>query len=227
MHGDHTRKSGPLWVVFVAHLVIVGGAVWLLLGGGLEALNRVLPFPVATGSWTRRLLLASLSVVYLFRFAVTSFWLLPRRMEWSEVAAIAPWLAFIHAALAVLGGSNPASPGFIAATGVGLYVLGSYLNTASEWSRRRWKADPGHQGHLYTGGLFAWSMHVNYFGDVLLFTGFAMVAGRWGALGVPVLMALTFVFVHVPTLDAYLAERYGAEFRAYAEHTKRLIPGIW
>jgi protein-S-isoprenylcysteine O-methyltransferase Ste14 len=70
-------------------------------------------------------------------------------------------------------------------------------------------------------------MHINYLGDVLLFTGFAMAAGRWAASLVPVLMALTFVFVHVPMLDAYLAERYGTEFRAWAEHTRRLIPGIW
>jgi steroid 5-alpha reductase family enzyme len=111
--------------------------------------------------------------------------------------------------------------------GIALYLAGSYLNTASEWTRMRWKRAPGHQGKLYTGGLFARSMHVNYFGDMVLFTGFALGTGRYVALLVPLLMTLSFAFVHVPVLDAYLADRYGAEFKAYAERTSRLVPGVW
>ncbi len=207
MHGDHSRAFGPPIALFCAHLAIVGVVVWLLLGGGLETLDRIGPLRFDTGSRVRRVLLASMSVVYLLRFALTSFVLLRRRMDWREVAAVVPWLAFIHGSLALLGGSNTAGLGAVGITGVILYVLGSWLNTASEWGRMNWKKSPEHVGRLYTRGLFARAVHINYFGDLVLFTGFTLAAGRWGALLVPVLMAASFAFVHVPTLDAYLAAR--------------------
>jgi protein-S-isoprenylcysteine O-methyltransferase Ste14 len=227
VHGNHSRAFGPPLALLCAHLGVVAVVVWLLLGDGLETLDRIGPFRFDTGSWDRRLLLASMSVVYLLRFALTSFVLLRRRMDWREVAAVIPWLAFIHGSLALLGGSSAARLGAVGVAGIVLYVLGSWLNTASEWGRMAWKKSPEHAGRLYTYGLFARAVHINYFGDLVLCTGFALVAGRWGALLVPILMAASFVFVHVPTLDAYLAERYGAEFRAYVERTKRLVPGVW
>ena len=42
-----------------------------------------------------------------------------------------------------------------------------------------------------------------------------------------VLMLLMFMFVHIPPLDQYLAERYGEEFEAYRARTRRLIPFVW
>jgi protein-S-isoprenylcysteine O-methyltransferase Ste14 len=35
------------------------------------------------------------------------------------------------------------------------------------------------------------------------------------------------VFLNVPALDRYLAERYGEEFQAYAARTKKLIPFVY
>lgn len=227
MHGEHDRTPGPPFVLAGINVVFVATAVWLLLGGGLEVLVRRGPLEFEAGDWGRRALLAGMFLVYLLRFSFTTLVLLRRRMGWREVATVAPWLAFVYGALALLGGSNPRGVGFPAVVGIALYLAGSFLNTASEWGRLRWKRHPEHAGSLYTGGLFAYSMHINYFGDVVLFTGFALVAGTYGALIVPVLMTLSFAFVHVPILDAYLADRYGDEFRKYAQETKRLIPGVW
>ena len=70
-------------------------------------------------------------------------------------------------------------------------------------------------------------MHMNYFGDVVLFTGWSLLTAAFWALGLPVLMLLMFMFIHMPPLDQYLAERYGDEFQVYRSKTKRLIPFIW
>ncbi len=40
-------------------------------------------------------------------------------------------------------------------------------------------------------------------------------------------MGLSFVYMHIPGLDSYLAERYGDEFKAYAEKTRKFIPFIY
>jgi protein-S-isoprenylcysteine O-methyltransferase Ste14 len=37
-------------------------------------------------------------------------------------------------------------------------------------------------------------------------------------------MLLGFVFANIPMLDAHLADRYGAEFAAYARRTRKLFP---
>ena len=55
-----------------------------------------------------------------------------------------------------------------------------------------------------TGGLWALTMHANYFGDTLLFTGWTLassgLAVSWTWWAVPVMTAL-FVFMHIPGLD--------------------------
>jgi hypothetical protein len=45
------------------------------------------------------------------------------------------------------------------------------FNGLSELQRYRWKRQPQNAGRLYTGGLFAYARHINYFGDQELFTG--------------------------------------------------------
>jgi protein-S-isoprenylcysteine O-methyltransferase Ste14 len=71
------------------------------------------------------------------------------------------------------------------------------------------------------------SRHVNYFGDLLLFAGFAAITRQAWAGIVPIAMGLNFVFVIIPAHDAYLAARYGSDFEAYAHRTKRLIPLLY
>ena len=104
---------------------------------------------------------------------------------------------------------------------------GPILNTGSEYGRHRWKRDPANKGKLYTEGLFRHAMHINYFGDSLLFSGFALLTTSLWALLVPAIMTLGFVFQHVTTLDRYLADRYGAAFETYAGETKKLIPYVY
>lgn len=103
---------------------------------------------------------------------------------------------------------------------------GSFLNTFSEYQRHRWKARAENRGKLYTRGLFASSMHINYFGDLLWVTGYACVTNNAYAFLVPAFLFAFFYFWNVPKLDAYLKQRYGDDFSAYKRRTKRLVPFI-
>lgn len=86
---------------------------------------------------------------------------------------------------------------------------------------------PEHAGHLYTAGLFCYARHVNYFGDILLFSGYALLTGRLSALAIPLIMSLGFAFGHAPKLDQYLANRYGDEYQHWAASTACLIPWLY
>jgi len=108
-----------------------------------------------------------------------------------------------------------------------LYLIGSWLNTFSEYTRYLWKSHDENKGYLYTKGLFKYSMHINYFGDVVLFIGFAMLTCHLSMVVIPIVMALNFIFFIIPRLDTYLSNKYGEEFKTYAEKTKKFIPGIY
>jgi steroid 5-alpha reductase family enzyme len=82
------------------------------------------------------------------------------------------------------------------------------INTGSELQRRKWKQQPENAGHLFTGGLFRYAMQINYFGDELLFTGYALIRGSMWALLVPVVMP-------------------GVEFEDYAQQTRRFAPFVY
>jgi len=108
-----------------------------------------------------------------------------------------------------------------------IYFLGSFINTYSEYLRYNWKSNPKNRGHIYRCGLFKYSMHINYFGDVLLFFGFSILTGRYWTLIIPIGMLLNFMIFIIPSLDSYLSQKYGDEFVDYSRNTKKLIPFIY
>ena len=101
------------------------------------------------------------------------------------------------------------------------------INTKAEYDRYIWKLRPENKGRLYTEGLFRLSMHINYFGDIVLFTGFAMITNRLGVFIIPLFMTINFIFNIIPSLDRYLENKYKDEFRVYSDKTKKLIPKIY
>ena len=98
------------------------------------------------------------------------------------------------------------------------------MNTWSEYERKLWKNEPGNRGRLFTGGLLRLSRNINYFGDVLLFAGWAIATDAWWNAWVPLAMGLSFHFHHIPDKEAYLSQKYSQDWPLYAGSTKGLIP---
>jgi protein-S-isoprenylcysteine O-methyltransferase Ste14 len=136
-------------------------------------------------------------------------------------------MSFVLYAFANMGGNNKQVVGIVEVFGILFYLSGSYINTHSEYYRHVWKLQEKNRGRLYTERLFRYAMHINYFGDIVLFTGFGMITHRISMLVIPSIMTLNFIFIIIPSLDRYLEKKYGAEFRDYAQRTKKLIPWIY
>lgn len=180
------------------------------------------------GALERRVIVFVFSVVVFVRMTYMMLRLLKRRIPVDEAFTIPLAFAtyYVGFPLLTLRTARPLGSA-AAAAGIGLFVVGSLLNSVSEIQRARWKARPGNAGRLYTRGLFSWSMHINYFGDVLWVAGYALVSGNpWAAL-VPVSLFCFFAFFNAPKLDAYLRRRYGAEFEAYVRTTAKLVPRVY
>ncbi|MEV8129232.1 DUF1295 domain-containing protein [Streptomyces sp. NPDC085944] len=226
MYGGYDASTGPKTVVTTFNTIAVAIAVWFLFGGA-DTVADWFGTDFDEAATVRRALLAALSVLYLLRFIATNFVMLQRKMEWSESFTIGIWVLVIHGTMAYFGGTNDAGVSVFTWLGVVLYLFGSYLNTGSEYQRKLWKKRPENKGKLYTEGLFKYSMHINYFGDAVLFSGFALVTGTVWAFAIPLIMVCMFVFLNIPMLDKYLAERYGEAFEEYASRTAKFVPFVY
>ncbi len=218
--GEYSKSLVAKFATIVGLSIAILASGWLMFAGTDTV--------TIEGDVGRQVTLLACSVVYAARLSVTLFVFLRRRIAWWEGVLGSTLFPFLLFCLAYIGGSQDQPIDGIDALGIALYAVGSYLGTRSELSRHVWKMRLENQGHLYTQGLFKYSRHINYFGDVVLFSGFALIATHdaW-ALVVPLAMALSFVLVIIPAHDAYLADRYGEEFREYAERTKKLIPLVY
>jgi len=219
------KERRIVWQVF--HLLLILMVFWILFNGGLQTISFWFGTSWVPGDLTRRILLFITSLILFLRWGLTNFYLLKRKMSWAEIIVVSVELFLIHSSYNILGGQVADSVGIIEFIGIGLFVIGSYLNTGSEIMRLQWKKDPHHQGKIYDEGLFRYSMHINYFGDVVWATGMALISGSIWIFLVPLYMCCGFIFLHIPRLDKYLRGRYGAQYEDYARRTNKFIPFIY
>lgn len=216
---DHDRSFSQKLTFTLIHACVVATCIWLAFGSFGWA------NPMRAG------LLAFCAILYWARHCVTLFVLLKRQVAYSEVFGLSVFIAIFEIGFVLLGAGiltdTPSPLGGLDWVAVALILLGSYLNTESELQRWRWKKQPSSKGHCYTGGLFRYATHINYFGDSILFIGWAILSASIFAWGIPIFVTVGFVFFHIPALDAYLSKRYGAEFDDYARKTAKLVPRIY
>ena len=213
--------------LFMTSIIIASFLVGYLV---FKNVNELIPWlkPYAiNGDYTRQVVLMFCLFFYVSRLFVTVFVFLKRKMTWSEMLIVSGLMSFALFSFAKVGGSSNQPVGILDYFSILLYLFGSWLNTYSEYTRYVWKKQLKNKGHLYTEGLFKYSMHINYLGDILLFIGFALITFRFSMLFIPLFMALNFIFIIIPRLDKYLAVKYGYEFEEYAGRTKKFIPGIY
>lgn len=226
LYGDTRKSIAQRIFVMVAQSALLGLAYWLLLFGGLERISHVLTREWNRAIDTRRLLLAiCFGVVYL-RMTVTILFLLKRAMDWNEAVAVPAAFALYYVGFSLFAGSVGSGLGIVEPVGLGLFLAGSIVNSVSEILRDRWKQKPENRGKLYTGGLFRYAVHINYFGDLVWVAGLALItANVWSAV-VPVILFCFFALYNGPQLDRYLASKYVADFEEYRKRTKSIIPFV-
>jgi protein-S-isoprenylcysteine O-methyltransferase Ste14 len=112
-------------------------------------------------------------------------------------------------------------------------AAGFLLEIVADRQKRRFKADPANAGKFISSGLWAWSRHPNYFGEILLWLGVAMVAAPvlsgWQLVSLisPVFVVLLLTRVSgIPLLEARSDKRWGSEpeYQSYKLNTPVLIP---
>jgi len=117
--------------------------------------------------------------------------------------------------------------------GAVVWVVGFVFESVGDWQLSRFKADPNNRGRVMDRGLWAWSRHPNYFGEILLWIGVAVIAlpvlqgWQWIALISPIFVTLLLTRISgVPMLEKRADEKWGGQedYEAYKERTPVLIP---
>lgn len=156
------------------------------------------------------------------------FW--RRSISWVEVFAETGIIIPVSLASMAFGAAQRcgAPLSFVEVLGLLVFLLGTFINVWPEYTRHVWKLDPTNAGHLYVGGLFAVCRHINYFGEVLSFVGFAMATSTWWNLWIPLVMGAGLIIWSVPELDAYLSTRYASEWSSYTQQVPcQMVPFVW
>jgi steroid 5-alpha reductase family enzyme len=128
--------------------------------------------------------------------------------------------------------ANPApAPSFLHAVGAALFALGLVIEAVADAQKSAWKRGGG-EGFM-RAGLWSWSRHPNYFGEMALWLGLWIYAlpslsGLWqlAVLG-PLYISLLIAFVTgIPPLERSAEAKHGKdpEWIAYKAATSILVP---
>ena len=123
--------------------------------------------------------------------------------------------------------------GVIGIFGILVWAAGMLIEIVADRQKSAFKSNPDNKGGFISTGLWAWSRHPNYFGEIVLWTGMAIVAlpvlhgWQWATLISPVFVAFLLIKVSgIPLLEAKADERWGGDedYEAYKRNTPVLVP---
>ncbi len=137
------------------------------------------------------------------------------------------------AALAIITTTERQELGWVSLLGVAVWLAGFTIEATADWQKSQFKQDSDNEGRFIASGLWAWSRHPNYFGEITLWTGMAILAipilSGWqrAVLISPIFVTILLTRISgVPMLEKKADERWGGEkaYQTYKDTTPVLIP---
>ena len=136
-------------------------------------------------------------------------------------------------ALAIITTETTKPIGLLGALGLILWIVGFILEVVADAQKRAFRRNKDNAGKFINTGLWAWSRHPNYFGEITLWIGMALLAlpvlSGWQYLTIvsPVFVYLLLTKISgIPMLRTKSDARWGeqAEYQAYIRNTSLLLP---
>jgi len=146
------------------------------------------------------------------------------------------WVTFtVAAALVAITATNRKEMDLFAVIGLLVWVFGFSIEVVADTQKRRFSANLENKGRFIQTGLWSRSRHPNYFGEIMLWIGVAIIAlpvlrgWQWVGLISPVFVTLLLTGVSgVPMLEKKADQKWGGQedYEAYKARTPVLIPRL-
>ena len=139
------------------------------------------------------------------------------------------------AALTAILSAEQRTVGAVYGIGAVMWVAGFAIEVMADRQKSRFRADPANTGQFINVGLWARSRHPNYFGEILLWAGIAVMAipylsgTQWVVMLSPLFVyALLTRISGIPTLARRGQQLWGDDptYQAYVANTPRLLPRL-
>jgi steroid 5-alpha reductase family enzyme len=115
------------------------------------------------------------------------------------------------------------------AVGLGIWIIGFSFESIADRQLRRFSAQPSNKGKVMTRGLWKYSRHPNYFGEITLWWGIWLMSLYfspiwWSVIG-PLTLTILIRFVSgVPPIEKSRAR--DAAYQKYKDSTSMLLPAF-
>ena len=141
-------------------------------------------------------------------------------------------LVTMAAGLAALTSNTTVELGILGYVGIALWLFGFTVEVVADNQKTQFKKDPNNRDRFIDTGLWSWSQHPNYFGEITLWLGLTLltfpVLSGWqlATLISPIFVYLLLTRVSgIPTLDRLAKQKWGSDsdYTAYVQATSKLM----
>ena len=236
------------WVAFVPAYLLQTERFYDITGSLTYITVMVLAVLLSAEPDARSWLLLGMVVIWAVRLGSYLFLRIRKAGEDKRFAEIKPslprflntwtlqglWVSLtLAAALAAVTTTERVGIGTVTAIGLLVWVAGIGLEAVADAQKNRFRGDPANKGRFIQSGLWSWSRHPNYFGEIVLWVGVALVAlpvlrgWQWVTLISPLFVALLLLRVSgVPMLEKSADEKWGGQpdYEAYKKRTSLIVP---
>ncbi len=238
------------WVAFIPAYLLQTEKFYDLTGSLTYITVITFAFISSGGGGSRSGLLLAMVIIWAVRLGSFLFLRIKKAGKDDRFDAIKPsffrflnawtiqglWVTFtLAAALVAVTGSRQPDLDLFAIAGFLIWLLGITIEVAADAQKSRFNADPANKGKFIQTGLWSRSRHPNYFGEITLWIGVAVIAlptlqgWQWAAMISPVFVTLLLTRVSgVPMLEKKADTKWGgqADYEEYKKNTPVLIPRL-
>ncbi len=227
LYGQKSKSIPQKIIIHILEIFFIILSYWILFLHGGDFIQNKLGIYNAVNAFNRRIIIFLFNIVIFFRLGFMMFYLLKRKIPWEESISVPFAFALYYLGFTLFVLPINKNIDWLDFLAIAIFIEGCFTNTASELLRDIWKQKYENKGKLYTKGLFKYSVHINYFGDLLWVSAYTLITRNLYSITIPIFLCCFFVFFNIPKLDEYLKEKYGDEFMKYSANTKKLIPFIY
>ncbi len=238
------------WLVFIPAYLLQTEKFFDLTGSITYIFVIAIAVFFSKGADGRSILLAALVVIWAIRLGSFLFGRIQKAGKDDRFDEIKPsfirflnvwtiqglWVTFtMAAALVSITTTSRKELDLFAIVGFLVWIFGFAIEVIADSQKRRFSANPDNKGKFIRTGLWSRSRHPNYFGEIILWVGVAMIAlpvlqgWQWVALISPVFVTLLLTRVSgVPLLENKADKKWGgqADYESYKKNTPVLIPRL-